>query len=233
MCIRDSVGCVWWDAIKRSLDVAFRFVYDQATEEAIAKKAVLLGRLLTTMDTTARLNSVQLSRDMELAPRYQYLLNEVAFAEQHAGEMITGLTDGAKKRVVAELINGQMERITPKELETRLFRTYINMNRDWRRIAETEISRNVTNGYVATQVQAGTKYVRGLSSADACPYCREHIDGQVMLLAERANSTGYVFDKTLDREIPVIWSGKSNYGRIRKNWWPATPAHPHCRLHLQ
>ena len=32
-----------WNEIKRSLDVAFRFVYDQATEEAIAKKAVLLG----------------------------------------------------------------------------------------------------------------------------------------------------------------------------------------------
>ena len=171
---------------------------------------------------------------MELAPRYQYLLNEVAFAEQHAGELITGLTENAKKRVTTEIINGQLERVTPKELETRLFRTYININRDWRRIAETEIANNVNTGYVKTELEKGTKYLRGLSSADACPFCKANVDGQVVVVGDNPNSTGFVFDKTLNREVPYVWPGKSNYGRPRRDWWVASGAqHPHCRCSWQ
>ena len=223
-----------WEEIKRSLDVAFSFVYDKATEEAIAKKAVLLGRLLTAMDTNARLNPLQLSREMELAPRYTYLLNEIQFAEAHAGELITGLTATAKKRVTTEIINGQLERITPKELESRLFHTYINVNRDWRRIAETEIANNINTGYLKTELEKGTKYLRGLSSADACPFCKANVDGKVVVLGDQPNQTGFVFDKTLGREVPYVWPGKSNYGRPRRDWWVASGAqHPHCRCSWQ
>ena len=222
-----------WNIIKKSLSVAFRFIYDTDTEEAIAKKAVVLGKILTTMDTNARLNMIRLNEETEAYRDYSYIENEIEFAQAHAGEMITGLRDKARSTVISEILNGQRERIGPRELETRLFRTYVNINRDWRRIAETEIARNITNGYVLTELQKGTQYVRGLSSADACPYCRANIDGQVMLLSEKANSTGYVFDKQLNKEIPVIWPGKSNWGRSRRNWWESIPAHPHCRCSLQ
>ena len=111
-----------WDVIKKALSLAFTFIYDVETEGAIAKKAVVLGKLLTGMDTNARLNMVQLNEETEAYRDYSYIANEIEFAEIHAGELITGLTENAKKRVVTEILNGQRERIGPRELETRLFR---------------------------------------------------------------------------------------------------------------
>ena len=221
-----------WDEIKRSLDTVFNFIYDEATEAAIAKRAVVLGRILTTMDHNATLNVPQLDR--EASVDYSYLANEIEFAQQQAGELIVGLTENAKKRVISEIIQGQRERVGAKELETRLFDTFINVNRDWRRIAETEVANNVNNGYMRTEIDKGTRYLKGNSGADACPWCKANVDGQVVVIGDQPNQTGFVFDKQLDMEVPYVWPGKSNYSRNRKNWWISAGAqHVHCRCAWQ
>ena len=221
-----------WDTIKKSLDTAFRFVYDKSTEEAIARKAVVLGKILTTMHTDMALDMKKLNEEAQID--YSFIENEIGFAEQHAGELITGLADNSRKRVISEIIQGQRERIGPRELETRLFRTYININRDWRRIAQTEIATNVNTGFVMTELNKGTKYLQGISGASACPFCKEYVDGQVVVIGDSSNSTGFVFDKTLDKEVPYVWPGKSNYGRSRRDWWVSAGAqHPNCRCAWQ
>lgn len=221
-----------WKAIRDSLESVFGFIYDKATEEAIAKKAVVLGRILTTMDQSAKLNVRQLDREAQID--YSYLAREIEFAEQSAAELIVGLSDVARKRISTEIIQAQRERAGVRELETRLFRTFLGINRDWRRIAETEIANNVNNGYLATEVDKGTRYLRGNSGADACPWCKSHVDGQIVVIGDQPNSTGFVFDKQLDRELPYVWPGKSNYGRPRRDWWVAAGSqHPHCRCAWQ
>ena len=221
-----------WDTIRKSLDIAFSFVYDKATEESLTRKAVTLGKILTTMHTDMSLDMFKLNAEAQID--YSFIENEIAFAEQHAGELITGLTDNAKKRVISEIIQGQREQIGPRELETRLFRTYINVNRDWRRIAQTEMANNINSGYVLTELNKGTKYLQGISGSTACPFCKEHVDGQVVVIGEEPNSTGFVFDKTLDREVPYVWPGKSNYGRSMRDWWVSSGAqHPNCRCAWQ
>ena len=221
-----------WETIKKTLDVAFQFVYDRETEAILARKAVVLGKILTVMHTDIPLDMSALNKKASVD--YTYLLNEIEFAEQHAAEMITGLTDRSKKQISAEIINAQRERVSSRELETRLFRTHVNINRDWRRIAETEIANNINTGYIATEIENGTRYLKGISGVNACPWCKANVDNQVVVIGKRANSTGFVQDKTLDREVPYVWPGKSNYGRPRRDWWVASGAqHPHCRCSWQ
>lgn len=215
-----------WQAIKKALADSFTFVYG-SSESSIARQAVVLGKILTTMKRDSVLPKIPTTTQED------YLENEIAFAEQHAGELIVDLSTKAQKQIAQEIVQAHRDRISPKELETRLFRTYTGINKDWRRIAETEIATNINNGYVATQVQKGEKYLRGMSSSDACPFCLEYVNNQIVKIVDSPTDTP-VYDARLEREVPVVWPGKSNYGRKRADWWVASGAqHPHCRCSWQ
>jgi hypothetical protein len=123
-----------------------------------------------------------------------------------------------------------------ESLQGRLLDTFGTMNRDWRRIAVTEATENVNQGFVAS-CAPGDKLKRVERYRGACPFCRK-IDGTVVTVVDPAKA-----DKDGDTEI---WVGKTNVGRsaspMRRGvaglerrapeelWWIAAGAmHPHCR----
>ena len=73
-----------------------------------------------------------------------------------------------------KLQQAQQERITSRKLDERLFDTFSELNRDWRRIAETETATNFNNGYLLTELDKAPDdkpvLMRGISGGGACPF---------------------------------------------------------------
>jgi hypothetical protein len=121
-------------------------------------------------------------------------------------------------------------------LETTLLDEFATLNRDWRRIAETETTENQNQGYVSS-MRIGSKLKRVEQYRNACSWCRK-IDGMIFEVVSPDAP-----DKDGDTQV---WVGKTNIGRSnapRKRvgeilvhrepdemYWPAAGAqHPHCR----
>ena len=57
------------------------------------------------------------------------------------------------------------------------------------------------------------------------------VDGQLFVLLDSAPAGG---DQVTIKgtSYTAIWSGKTNTGRSRRNWWVAIIQHPHCRCNF-
>ena len=169
---------------------------------------------------------------------------QAAYAQAKGADLIVELTDrarhGIKRLVLDHLEQNHLAGVSPaanwRPLEQALRDQFGDLNRDWRRIAITEVGEAHNQGFIAT-LPAGT-YVRRLEVyAGACAFCQK-IDGAILQVVDPAKP-----DKDWDREV---WPGKSNVGRSgspRKRvgnvlvertdseLWkiPAGLVHPHCR----
>lgn len=169
---------------------------------------------------------------------------QAAYAQAKAADLIVELTDrarhGIKRLVLDHLEQNHLAGVSSaanwRPLEQALRDQFGDLNRDWRRIALTEVGEAHNQGFIAT-LPAGT-YVRRLEVyAGACAFCQK-IDGAILQVVDPAKP-----DKDWDREV---WAGKSNVGRSgspRKRvgnvlvertdseLWkiPAGLVHPHCR----
>lgn len=131
----------------------------------------------------------------------------------------------------AVMLGGKIE-----NLETKLFDKYATANRDWRRIAITEVSENAAQGAVAAS-KPGDKLKRLEQYKGVCAWCHK-INGRIMTVVDPAKPK-----KDGETEI---WAGKTNIGRSSapkkridgklydrepdELWWIAAGAqHPHCR----
>jgi hypothetical protein len=121
-------------------------------------------------------------------------------------------------------------------LQTELIDEFGALNRDWRRIAVTEVGENEGNGLIAA-LKVGTRVRRVEQYDGACPFCRK-INGTVLTVVAADKPT-----KNWDTEV---WVGKNNIGRsgakrkrvddelverLDSEQWkiPAGTVHPHCR----
>ncbi len=107
------------------------------------------------------------------------------------------------------------------------------MNKDWRRIAETEIGSNVNNGQLITELNRSSEeyiFMKGVSSPDACKWCATQVNDKVVILMDLPPESGDDQMIVDGKTYPVIWPGKDNVGRKRADWWvSAGVQHPHCR----
>ena len=163
----------------------------------------------------------------------------IAFAQARCAQAIVDVGDhmrsGIKALVLehqqAVMLGGKVE-----SLEQKLFEKYATANRDWRRIAITEVSENAAQGVVAAS-QPGDKLKRLEVYKGVCAWCHK-INGKIMTVVDPAKPK-----KDGENEI---WAGKTNIGRSSapkkridgrlydrepdEMWWIAAGAqHPHCR----
>lgn len=166
----------------------------------------------------------------------------VKFGRARACENVVQLSDNARHRMRRLVVDYEEAVFTgdragaAESLQGRLLDTFGTLNRDWRRIAITEATEMLDQGFVAS-IPHGGKIKRVERYHGACPFCRS-IDGRVMTVVDPAAP-----DK--DGETQV-WVGKTNVGRSaspRKRvggdlvdrepeelWWVAAGTmHPHCR----
>lgn len=121
-------------------------------------------------------------------------------------------------------------------LQSKLFDRFAELNRDWRRIAVTEIGENANQGMVAS-TPYGSKLRRIEQYKGACPFCKKY-NGRILTVVDPKKE-----NKDWDNEI---WLGKTNVGRsaspykrtpnglVKRTdtemWKPAAGLfHPHCR----
>lgn len=221
--------------------------------EYLTVRAQLAGKVQAAMEARGdRWAAPDLSSLAELIPHEfgalpQRILTPIELAvlrvaKARAGLHITDVTETARagmKRLVIEhtqaMILGHKEGV-PERLRMRLFDTFGQLNRDWRRIAITETGEATNTGFVAA-MKPGSRVRRVEAYEGACDFCHS-INGRVFTVVAPDHEP-----KDGDREV---WVGKTNVGRSaspRKRvggalverephelWWVAAGTqHPHCR----
>jgi len=164
----------------------------------------------------------------------------VELAAQRAADLVTNLSDQARHQM-RQIVLRQVERTITGDtsgpsMQTQLVDVFADMNRDWRRIAVTEATEALGQGFVAAQA-VGTKLRRVEQYRNVCAWCAS-IDGRIVTVVDPAAK-----EKDGDTEV---WVGKTNVGRSSaprkrvgntlverepaERWWIAAGAqHPHCR----
>jgi len=228
-----------WAIIKKDVLKAFDYLY-AVEEERIAAHAMSLGKVLKGMPLGNSLsygyktlqNKVKNAMSKMYDPQYQ---NALAIAQQEAGAMIVELKQKQYKQIHSVIQTGIKHRQSSSELVESLYDRFGNMNRDWRRIAETEIGNAQNNAQLLTELgrrKDDEEYIfmKGLSSSEACVWCRNEVNNKIVVLLEAPPDTGGDSIIVDGETYTAIWPGKSNYGRNRANWWIAAGTqHPFCR----
>ncbi|EAM1616308.1 hypothetical protein EU642_21985 [Salmonella enterica] len=162
------------------------------------------------------------------------------FANFRAVENVVSLRENVRHKMratVAKHVEKKLNGDTSgSSLQSELFDTFGELNRDWRRIAITEAGESQLQGMIAG-TKPGDKVKRVEQYASACPFCKK-IHGVI--------ATVVTADHPNKDPDTMIWPGKNNIGRSaspRKRvgnvlvkrtadelfWLPAGLAHPHCR----
>lgn len=227
-----------WATIKRDLMRSFSYVYG-GCEEDIARTAMALGRIVVDLPVVASINttlgSIKLGSGLRIVDTDPQYRASMQFAEERAAENIVDLSQRHYKKIHDTIVVAQENRITPRKLESELFYSFGEMNRDWRRIAETEIATNVNNSKLITElsrenVSGDYIYMKGMSSPSACKWCWGSVQDKTFVLLEGPPLNGGDTVEIDGKEFTAIWPNKSNVGRARRDWWVASGTqHPHCQ----
>lgn len=228
---------VQWKSLKREIMQAFAYVYG-TSEDKIVKTAMALGRILadtpvpTAISVGLGLIKPGAVRQLEEDPAYHAALQ---FAQESASENIVELSQRQYKKIHDTIVQAQVNRLGPRQLESQLFDNFGEMNRDWRRIAETEIGNQTNTGQLIAELhkdrpEGDFVYMEGISGGLACPWCVSEVNDRIVVLLDGPPPGGGDKLNIDDKDFVVIWPGKSNVGRGRANWWVAAGTqHPHCQ----
>lgn len=210
--------------------------------EAYAVRSVLLGKLtaaahrenLTLLSVLlsqlpVRLEQVRrdstwftlqskggLEQELEVPPLTPAEVEAVQYAEQHAAQYVTRASDSLRHEIQGIVTHARRNRIGSQELKQKLLDNLGEANRDWRKIALTELTDAMANGYLAS-LPDGAR-VMGQGAANACPHCKRLVIGRKFTKQSMPGDP-----------VTTVWVGKSNVGRRAAEYWPTIPMHPHCR----
>ncbi|HET7675399.1 MAG TPA: hypothetical protein VFL54_07745 [Gammaproteobacteria bacterium] len=218
--------------------------------EYLALRAQILGKIEAAMPPAASPEQVQaVTHDLpafqSAAMPFTFTDREQAvldFARARAAQLIVDIGDRTRARINHIILTHEQGRLLNDPaasmwaLQSKLSDEFSVLNRDWRRVAVTEVARDSNEGFIAS-LAPGTRVKRFEAYAGACAFCRK-IDGMVFTVVDPADP-----DKEAWKDI---WVGKTNVDRSaspRKRvgdelvertpeemWWPAAGTqHPNCR----
>jgi hypothetical protein len=172
---------------------------------------------VSSTSTPLRLRSMGgLEKDIEVPPFTEAELHAVRYAEQHAAQYVTKASDNLKWKIQQAVTEARRNREGSAQLRQKLLDQLGEANRDWRRIALTELTDVMANGYLAS-LPVGSRLI-AQGAVDACPDCKRLLENQVFTLSDGPGD-----DQT------QVWVGKTNVGRKKAAWLPTIPLHPNCR----
>jgi len=147
--------------------------------------------------------------------------------QQSAAQKVTNISDKMRGDIKQILIDGVSGKKSKGQVSQALFDKMVGDNRDFQRVADTEIQNAFNNSFVQEEVyntEEGKKtYFRRIEVIDAntCPKCKA-INGKIAVWSDKPLNDEKSKDKNADY---VIWEGKDG-----KEWeCPLSTLHPYCR----
>lgn len=119
-----------------------------------------------------------------------------------------------------QAING---RWSAQKLAQELFNAFGDQNRDWRRVAITELAMASTDAFIAGCQDGDQVWVPPV--AGSCKHCQKYLEGKTFTVTTDPAKMGHNYQQ----EMNYVWVGKTNYGRTVSTWVPCIPLHPNCR----
>jgi len=226
-----------WVQMKADLTKAFGYIYSKE-DERIVKVAIALGKILNTMPVPdailTPLTAIEIPENLDTFLADDAYQNSLVFADEYTAQHITSMTEYQYTQIHDTILSAQKNHLSSGALSELLFDKFSDQNRDWRRIAETEIANNVNNGQLITELNRAGKdevvFMKGISSPDACKWCATQVHEKIVVMQDTPPEDGSDSIIVDGKTYPVIWPGKDNVGRPRKEWWiSAGTQHPHCR----
>lgn len=146
---------------------------------------------------------------------------------QSAAQKITNITDKMRGNIKQILIDGVKGKRSKGQVSQALFDKMVGDNRDFQRVADTEIQNAFNNSFVQEEVyntEEGKKtYFKRIEVIDGntCPKCKA-INGKIAVWSDKPLNDEKSKDKNADY---VIWEGKDGF-----EWeCPISVKHPYCR----
>lgn len=171
----------------------------------------------------ARAKRNKAMHNYEILPLQPQEVRTVENAEIRTAEKISEVVERHRagiKQLVLQAING---RWSAQKLAQELFDAFGDQNRDWRRVAITELAMASTDAYLAGCSEGDQVWVPPVEGA--CKYCKKYLEGQTFTVTHEPKLQG----NNYDQEMKYVWVGKTNYGRTVATYIPCIPLHPHCR----
>lgn len=159
---------------------------------------------------------------VEILPLTELEVEAVKHAAMHAGDKITEISAKHMAGVRQLVMQAKKERWSAAKLAQALFDRFGDHNRDWRRVAITELAFVANDAYLSGCTEGDD--LIGMGSVGACKHCANIIIGHQVTF----RSAPPVKD-TFDTDMNQVWVGKTNYGRRVAEYTAAIPMHPHCR----
>ena len=170
--------------------------------------------------TASELGRGRTGFEVKILPLQPQELRAVEHANLRAGDKLTEISDRHRVGVRQLVIRAQNERWGAQKLAQALFDAFGEQNRDWRRVAIPELAMASNDAFIAGCAEGTEVWIPPVEGS--CDYCKKLIEGKTFIVTS---------DPGAD-PLKYIWVGKSNYGRLTKEWIPCVPLHPHCRHRL-
>lgn len=236
-----------WDRFVKALEKILNQKFNGSGEKIVLESKAL-GKLL---DRMLKYNKLPEVKDISLSDirysnkTFNYIAESTKTAEkvfgamdntrieliqQSAAERISGMTDELKTEVKQTLIDGIKSRKGKQQISQDLFNRLSGTNRDFRKIADTEIQNNINNSFIEEEVsnaEAGEKvYFQRMEIVDGatCPFCKK-MNGVIAVWSETPLSNDKVDGDPY--ATVALWEGKDWNGQ--KNYVANGAFHPYCR----
>lgn len=205
----------------------------EAEREAFETFGAVVDRYPETIETAekegvaltvkqAKAEAKKTGKTIRILPLTKQESEAVKHAIHHAGDKITEISDRHRAGVRQLVIRAKKERWTAQQLAQALFDKFGEHNRDWRRVAITELAFATNDTYLSGCEEGDT--LIGMGAVNACKKCQELIIGKQVTVTHKIPS-----EENYHTDTKLVWVGKSNYGRRVSEYVTAIPLHPQCR----
>ena len=149
---------------------------------------------------------------------------------QQTADYCTDMADNVKAGIKDMVRTAVREQWSTSKLRGEMFDTWATMNRDWDRIARSELNSAYAQGtlesYAAEQEPGEKIYLIGRSAKNACAVCQRDVNGVVALLTKGPVGDGEEIDD--EYAAVAVWPGKNSVGHGARERWTAVGRHPSC-----
>lgn len=159
--------------------------------------------------------------------------DRLKFRERVVGNYITNITEETKAGIRDVLDEGFIAKKPKSQISQELFDKFGSLNKNWKRVVDTEASNIFNSEYIDEQKQDAEPgepiyfIRREYNDGKTCSFCDKATQGDIIAKWSDVPLT----DEKIDDPVAsiAIWDGKSNISRSRKDWqWAQSSNHPHC-----